>query len=245
VGVGTADGIAEVAIGQDFMYRDLYYEPLREDAFTTRQLNALTAVRAIAQELAEWSSDDNLEDRRADLHLLIEAVLNDEPESDWEDEAETVPGGATLGELARYVSVEKPEEQAAAMAAIARRLGDEEATAEEHLPAKVRVMTMHGSKGLSAQMVFIPGLEEEILPGDARRPYVGQVLESARMLFVSITRARLGCVVSFADSRVVNGRTQMQTPSRFTAHLGRPFVRRTDGLATDAARRAVAASVHL
>jgi DNA helicase-2/ATP-dependent DNA helicase PcrA len=245
VGVGTADGIAEVAIDQDFMYRDLYYEPLREDAFTTRQLNALTAVRSIAQELAEWSSDDSLDERRADLHRIVQAVLNAEPDADWEDEAEGIPEGATLGELERYMSVEKPDEQAAALAAIAKRLGDETATAEEHLPAKVRVMTMHGSKGLSAQMVFIPGLEEEILPGAARRPYVGQVLESARMLFVSITRARLGCVVSFADSRVLNGRTQPETPSRFAAHLGKPFVRRTDGLSTGAAERAVAASANL
>jgi DNA helicase II / ATP-dependent DNA helicase PcrA len=104
---------------------------------------------------------------------------------------------------------------------------------------------MHGSKGLSAQMVFIPGLEEEILPGEARRRYVGQVLESARMLFVSITRARLGCIVSFADSRVVNGRMQPQHPSRFTTSLGRPFERRGSGITTSAAKTAVEVSANL
>jgi len=245
VGIGTADGIAEVAIDQDYTYGDLFYEPLREDAFTTRQLKALEPVRAIAQELAEWSPDDTLDDRRADLDRVLEAVLNDEPESDWEDEAAAVPAEATIGELSRYLSVEKDDEQAAVLASIARRLGDESATAEEHLPPKVRVMTMHGSKGLSAQMVFIPGLEEELLPGEARRPYVGQVLESARMLFVSITRARLGCVVSFADNRIVNGSLQRQHASRFTAHLGKPFETRSSGLATSTAKQAIDVSAQL
>jgi DNA helicase II / ATP-dependent DNA helicase PcrA len=93
--------------------------------------------------------------------------------------------------------------------------------------------------------VFIPGLEEEILPGEARRRYVGQVLESARMLFVSITRARLGCIVSFADSRVVNGRMQPQHPSRFTTSLGQPFERHRGGTTISVAKAAVEASAHL
>jgi superfamily I DNA/RNA helicase len=245
VGISTADGIAEVAIDQDLTYSDLFFERLPEDAFAARQLTAMTAVREVAQELVEWSPDDELDGRRADLHHMIEAVLNREPDISWEDEAEAVPGNATLGELARYLSVEKDDEQAATLASIARRLGDESATVEEHLSPRVRVMTMHGSKGLSAQMVFIPGLEEELLPGEARKRYVGQVLESARMLFVSVTRARLGCIVSFADRRVVNGRTQPQHPSRFTASLGRPFERRTSGIDTSVARAAVEASANL
>jgi DNA helicase-2/ATP-dependent DNA helicase PcrA len=245
VGIGTAHGAAEVAIDQDFTYRDIFYEPLQEDAFTPRQLSALRPTRDIAQQLAEWARDDTLVDRRDDLHAIIEVVLNREPEANWEHEAEALPDEATLGELMRYVSAEKDEQKAAVLAGVARRLGDETATAEEHLPPKVRVMTMHGSKGLSANVVFIPGLEEEILPGDARRPYVGQVLEAARMLFVSITRARLGCIVSFADARIVNGQVQAQHPSRFTADLGKPFVRRTGGIATGAARTAVDATEHL
>jgi DNA helicase II / ATP-dependent DNA helicase PcrA len=245
VGVGTADGIAEVAIARDFTYRDLFYEDLVQGAFTSRQINALTPVRDIAQRLSEWSSDDVLEDRRLELHEMIAAVLNDEPDADWEDEATDIPPNATLGELGRYLSAEKDDEQAAVLAAVAKRMGDDTAIPQDHLPPKVRMMTMHGSKGLSAQMVFIPGLEEEILPGDARRPYVGQVLESARMLFVSITRARLGCVVSYADTRIINGRKQPQHPSRFTADLGKPFDRRDGGMSKAAAETAVRLSAQL
>ncbi|HIE47441.1 TPA: ATP-dependent helicase [Candidatus Bipolaricaulota bacterium] len=81
-------------------------------------------------------------------------------------------------------------------------------------------MTMHGAKGLSGQIVFIPGLEEEILPGPWRQPYPGLVLEAARLLYVSITRARAACILSHARTRIVNGRFSRQTASRFCPHLG-------------------------
>jgi superfamily I DNA/RNA helicase len=49
------------------------------------------------------------------------------------------------------------------------------------IPERVQVITMHGAKGLSAKVVFIPGLEEASLPGEKRRAYPGLVLEAARI----------------------------------------------------------------
>jgi len=91
-------------------------------------------------------------------------------------------------------------------------------------------MTMHGAKGLSGKIVFVPGLEEEILPGPWRQPYPGLVLEAARLLYVSITRARAACIISYARTRIVHGQFGNQTPSRFATSLGGPFVARTSGL---------------
>jgi hypothetical protein len=42
---------------------------------------------------------------------------------------------------------------------------------------------MHGAKRLSAQVVFIPGLEEHIFPGPWRRPYPGLVFGKATNCF--------------------------------------------------------------
>jgi superfamily I DNA/RNA helicase len=71
---------------------------------------------------------------------------------------------------------------------VAERLGN----AVEDVPElnRVRVMTMHGAKGLSARVVFIPGLEHGVLPNAHQAPYPAQLLEAARLLYVSITRAR-------------------------------------------------------
>jgi len=91
------------------------------------------------------------------------------------------------------------------------------------LPARVRIMTMHGAKGLSAKIVFIPGLEDEVFPGAWRDPFPGLVFEAARLLYVSITRARAACVLSFATRRTVNGTSEQHTRSRFAPHLGGLF----------------------
>ena len=89
---------------------------------------------------------------------------------------------------------------------------------------------MHGAKGLSASVVFIPGLMEEILPGERRRPYPGLVLESARMLYVSVTRTRAASILSYARTRVVYGQFSQQAPSRFTPYLAGIFENRANGL---------------
>jgi DNA helicase II / ATP-dependent DNA helicase PcrA len=91
-------------------------------------------------------------------------------------------------------------------------------------------MTMHGSKGLSAKIVLVPGLEEEVLPGPWRQPYPGLVLEAARLLYVSVTRARAACILSYAQTRIVNGNFRNQAASRFVANLGGPFVGRVNSL---------------
>src|ERR1039457_3661434 len=85
-------------------------------------------------------------------------------------------------------------------------------------------------RGLSGRVVFIPGLEEAIFPGPRRQPYPGLVLEAARLLYVSITRARAACVLSYATHRRVQGRVQAVAASRFTTSLNGAFVHRNVGL---------------
>ena len=94
---------------------------------------------------------------------------------------------------------------------------------------RVRVMTMHGAKGLSARVVFIPGLEQGLLP-NRHQTYVAQLLEAARLLYVSITRARAACVMSFAARRTIQGEFRHQQPSQFAAHTGGAFAARATGL---------------
>ena len=55
---------------------------------------------------------------------------------------------------------------------------------------RVRVMSMHRAKGLSARVVFIPGLENGLIPNRRQLAYPAQIMEATRLLCVSITRAR-------------------------------------------------------
>lgn len=241
VGVRACNGIATSAINANLNYRDLFYEPLPDDVFSTREERALAAARDVCLELAEWSADDALEDREEDLDRLIRQVLSQDADVGlWEDYVADLPGGMTLAELRILLLLDKDEQRENHLIDICRRLDVE--LPENAFPPKVRIMSMHGAKGLSSQIVFIPGLEEEILPGPRRRRYPGLVLEAARMLYVSITRARLMAVLTYAESRFVNGRHTRQTASRFTADLGCRFQSQTGGVSTASATSIVESS---
>jgi superfamily I DNA/RNA helicase len=135
----------------------------------------------------------------------------------------------TIEELRDFLWAENSAQVSNILDSVYTRLGLNP-PANGFIAPKVQVMTIHGSKGLEADVVFIPGLEKNILPGDRRIPFPGLVLEAARMLYVSITRAKAACILSFADYRRINGVNTRQTPSQFTVRLGGRFVPRQSGL---------------
>jgi DNA helicase-2/ATP-dependent DNA helicase PcrA len=68
--------------------------------------------------------------------------------------------------------------------AVLHEYRDRPQVAEEAPESPVRLMTLHGAKGLSADAVIVVDLNDEIIPGDA------EVEEQRRLFYVSITRAR-------------------------------------------------------
>ena len=140
-----------------------------------------------------------------------------------------------LEEVRNFLWADTDEQQARVLESVYERL--EQEPPENLLPPKVRIMTMHGVKGLSGQVVFVPGLEDAIIPGPWRAPYPGLVLEAARLLYVSITRARGACVLSLATRRVVYGKTINTVASRFTTNLNGPFLNRVAELTVDEAQQ--------
>jgi superfamily I DNA/RNA helicase len=144
----------------------------------------------------------------------------------------------TLEEVRDYLWADTDEQQASLLEAVYTRLGITPPTIGL-MPQRVRMMTMHGAKGLSARVVFIPGLEEGILPGSKRKPYPGLILEAARMLYVSITRSCAACILSYADKRAIYGKYSDQTHARFVTSLAGGFGRRSSGLTTAEVQRIV------
>jgi DNA helicase-2/ATP-dependent DNA helicase PcrA len=233
VGSGTCNAVASATIAGNLNYRDLFYNPVPEGAFSGRGNAALSQAQMVCSDIAGWAQSDTLDDRRHDICHLIEAVLGDIDLSPWMEYCARLPGGMTLEELRTLLMLDKDEQQADHLIDVYRRLGGE--MPDEAFPPKVRIMSMHGTKGLSARVVFIPGLEEQIIPGPRRQPYPGLVLEAARMLYVSITRARLACILSYSERRFMNGRMRRQTVSRFTVNLGHVFRRQEGGITQETA----------
>jgi len=230
VGVGTCNSITELVIQNTLNYRSIFYDPLPNGVFTGRILTALNRARTAIASFQGWTSDDLLGNRRNDFATSLTAAFGAAAAALWTAESGALPDGMLLKEVRDYLSAESDEQRAHILTTTFDRLGTLLPVGTELLPQQVRIMTMHGAKGLSGRVVFIPGLEESMLPGPRRAPYPGLVLEAARLLYVSLTRARAACIVSFVSRRTMYGTSQPQTASRFAAQLNGAFGLRQGGL---------------
>ncbi len=229
VGVGTCNQIAETVTGNGLNYRDVFYNQLPPDLFNVRCRTALAQARTVCADIALWQPPDTLGQRSAEITALLTAAFNAAGAADWNAFVAPLPLDMTLEEFRDWLWADTDDQLTSVLAAVHARLGQPVPVANV-LPARVRVMTMHGAKGLSGKVVFIPGLEEEIFPGPKRQPYPGLVLEAARMLYASITRARAACIVSHATRRRIRERVVPVAPSRFAVNLNGAFMARANGL---------------
>lgn len=82
----------------------------------------------------------------------------------------------------------------------------------------VRLMTIHASKGLEFDYVFITGLEHGLFPSE-RGTHASQTLEEMeeerRLFYVALTRARKKLFLSHAELRMIFGSKQINVPSEF------------------------------
>jgi DNA helicase II / ATP-dependent DNA helicase PcrA len=83
----------------------------------------------------------------------------------------------------------------------------------------VTLMTLHSAKGLEFPVVFLIGVEEDLLPVSGIQGEARDLEEERRLAYVGITRAREQLWVVRATGRVRRGRIEPRTPSRFLEDL--------------------------
>ncbi|ACY13022.1 UvrD/REP helicase [Haliangium ochraceum DSM 14365] len=130
-------------------------------------------------------------------------------------------------------SLERHQEKRPGLGALAeylRRLSlAVESEAGEDPGNKVVLTTLHGAKGLEFPIVFMIGLEEEILPhARTLKPqatdvmdldHVTDVSEERRLAYVGITRAQRKLYLTRTQVRVSRGKNLPRTPSRFLQEI--------------------------
>jgi DNA helicase II / ATP-dependent DNA helicase PcrA len=94
--------------------------------------------------------------------------------------------------------------------------GDNQAQAGQDA---VQMMTVHSSKGLEFDAVFITGLEEGLFPHENSMSDHDGLEEERRLMYVAITRARKRLYLSLAQTRMLHGQTRYNIKSRFLEEL--------------------------
>ena len=102
-----------------------------------------------------------------------------------------------------------------------------ENTAEKRTDS-ISIMTLHGSKGLEFDTVFLPGWEEELFPSKKSIEENGQkgLEEERRLAYVGITRAKKRAHIFYAATRYMFGNYTSPIPSRFINELPEDHIER-------------------
>ena len=94
--------------------------------------------------------------------------------------------------------------------------GDNQAQAGQDA---VQLMTVHSSKGLEFDCVFITGMEEGLFPHENAMSDRDGLEEERRLMYVAITRARERLYLSHSQTRMLHGQTRYHLKSRFFDEL--------------------------
>jgi DNA helicase II / ATP-dependent DNA helicase PcrA len=245
VGSQTCKRVAEATTNANLNFRDLFYVALPGGVFGLRETRALTGASAICQQIATWRLADTMAVRAPEIENLLLAIVAANRRQagaaaveEWRALAAILPGGATLDELLAFIWSDDEVEQLKLLEEIFMRVGLVQGNAPgPGAPERVRILTMHGAKGLAGRVVFIPGLEQPFMPGRRALRAAGLVQERRRLLYMSITRARASCVITLARRRtgqqafaLANRPAVTQNASDFILDLGAQIEDRANGL---------------
>ncbi|AKU13106.1 DNA-dependent helicase II [Azoarcus sp. CIB] len=153
-----------------------------------------------------YRSEKEGQERLENLDEVINAAANFLGESGADAEALAQPH-ALLADFLAHASLEAGEHQADA--------GSD----------AVQLMTVHSSKGLEFDVVFLTGLEEGLFPHENSALENEGLEEERRLMYVAVTRARERLYLSFAQSRMLHGQTRYNLRSRFLEEIPEGLVK--------------------
>ncbi|MBP7281503.1 MAG: UvrD-helicase domain-containing protein [Leptospiraceae bacterium] len=128
-----------------------------------------------------------------------------------------------LENIEQFVTAIKEYEENAENPSLTEYLGDivlltsEEDTKD--LPDYVTLMTVHNSKGLEFDYVFLTGMEEGTFPHRMSMDSESEIEEERRLCYVAITRAKIKLYISHASFTRKYGNVEDRIPSRFLKEI--------------------------
>ena len=150
-------------------------------------------------------------------YVIKETGIEAELSSRTEDDMERLMNARELATIASNYDLLSPEEGIEKLLTESALATDQDSLDVEKQKKGIKMMTIHASKGLEFDYVFITGLEDGLFPSHKDNvPKDSEEGEEERRLFyVALTRARKKVFLSYAQVRTIYGSKQGTIPSEF------------------------------
>jgi superfamily I DNA/RNA helicase len=106
---------------------------------------------------------------------------------------------------------------------LALSASDDEADEDDGKKRGVSLMTLHKSKGLEFPVVFLAGLDRDVIPSP-RSVQEGNIEEERRLFYVGMTRAQKKLFLTYAATKVFRGKARRVVPCQFLSEIPEGFL---------------------
>ncbi len=163
--------------------------------------------------IEHYQAEREGQDRIENLQELVNAAESFVTQEGFGREAVALP---VDGQMVNPDTGETLSPLAAFLTHAALESGDNQAQAGQDA---IQLMTVHASKGLEFDCVFITGMEEGLFPHENSMNDFDGLEEERRLMYVAITRARRRLYLSHSQTRMLHGQTRYNLKSRFFEEL--------------------------
>ena len=196
-------------------------------AETLAETDAYTAAKALASDsglYAFYKSDNSIEGqaRAANVQELLDSVAGYVEEEHGNYKNELIEDGK-YSDPSDVPDSELPLITLPAFLENISLLSNVD-VAEDETSNKVALMTAHSAKGLEFPYVFVSGMEENLFPSGGWMLTEPELEEERRLFYVAITRAKKAVSLTYAQTRMRNGKHESNAPSRFLREIAPQYI---------------------
>lgn len=190
----------------------------QEETLPSATRDKITSFRRLLKEIAVKAKSDKPSETIK--FIIKKAGIEDMLKFGKEEDQEKLENVRELVTLATKYDIETPEEGIEHLLSDAALATDQDSLIKNE--RAVKLMTVHASKGLEFDYVFISGLEQDLFPHQR----MGQeelsdedAEEERRLFYVALTRARKKLYLTYAAVRTIFGSKQVNIPSEFITDI--------------------------
>ena len=216
-------GLKNAAIGKIRTFCSM----IQKVAETLAETDAYTAAKALAGDsglYALYKSDNSIEGqaRAANVQELLDSVAGYVEEEHGNYKNELIEDGK-YSDPSDVPDSELPLITLPAFLENISLLSNVD-VAEDETSNKVALMTAHSAKGLEFPYVFVSGMEENLFPSGGWMLTEPELEEERRLFYVAITRAKKAVSLTYAQTRMRNGKHESNAPSRFLREIAPQYL---------------------